>query len=481
MQLNEANQILQTIENDPRIFSYLVDGWCAWSILRPRIGLTVGQTDSQQITGVNQLAKLTRRELLMQFPKDLWRFVTYDKRPLVFALVASTNRAESSNHLYKDIYFDDILQLLQPCFKLELINNKNYLSRSRQAFIPSNMTNSASLLLRLTLAKLKQPKNLVKTSKYLYDEVNKYFPSQFNQKDIYNRLLYFYWDKKIYQQILKHFKPRFILLQTSYSNQALIAAAKGTSIPVIELQHGLIDQFHPGYAWSSMALTFKENMPIPDRIFVYGDYWKEQLCQNHFWTHEPISVGSTHIDQFRNIRNRNFGESPLHVVVTTQGFEKESLSRFLVEFIQAISLSKEIRLFIKLHPRETLKDPYLHAFQQYPNTFVLLANETPSTFELLTQADFHISVHSTCHYEALGLGVPTIILPFKDYQRILPLTDTGFAYLAETPSQMCQIIINKLGTSVPENVTHHFFQPRAKDNILGALRKEGLYQSAGAL
>jgi hypothetical protein len=87
----------------------------------------------------------------------------------------------------------------------------------------------------------------------------------------------------------------------------------------------------------------------------------------------------------------------------------------------------------------------------------------------MIQADFHISIYSTTHYEALGLGIPTIILPFINYEIMLPLCDAGHAFLAQTPKELFTIINHNRDCNIPADIRNFYLRPGALQNMKSAL------------
>jgi hypothetical protein len=155
------------------------------------------------------------------------------------------------------------------------------------------------------------------------------------------------------------------------------------------------------------------------------------------------------------------------IIVTTQNIDVDLLISFLVELLNIATIPVEID--IKLHPREYDRQPYEFAFKNYPNVRIIAGHESPSTFELIAIADYHASIYSTCHYEAIGLGKPTIILPFTNHEIMLPLCDQapGCAVLARTPAEMNWIISQE--HKVPTEISSYYFRQDALDNILNEL------------
>jgi hypothetical protein len=189
-------------------------------------------------------------------------------------------------------------------------------------------------------------------------------------------------------------------------------------------------------------------------------------------------VGSLRIDQYRSLSNQSLAKRILNVgrqkkiVVTTQAVDVEAMVAFLLEFVRSTTIPVEI--FIKLHPRESNRQPYESAFANTLNVHIISGHEAPSTFELLSTADYHASIHSTCHYEAIGLGIPTIILPLSSYTRMLLLCEhvPGYAVIVNSPAEMNQFI--KQDRRVPPELAGYYFRENAVENMLSALDELGI-------
>jgi hypothetical protein len=276
----------------------------------------------------------------------------------------------------------------------------------------------------------------------------------------------FFWRKQIYKLLLSKLHPGFLLLINAYNNHAIVAAAKERNIQVIEFQHGLISNHHPGYSWDHRVLSHKICMPIPDKIFLYGEYWKEEIISNGFWEDALVSTGSLRMDRYRNLSVQNIGSQICNLLVTTQGLDVKNVSQFLADFIGSAKNKIKVNLTIKLHPREHNSIIYQQELDGLENIKIIDGSSLPSTFDLLLNSDIHASISSTCHYESLALGKPTIILPFSSHEKVLQLEETGYAFKVESPDQMVECVIENFRKSVPNEVSGKFFTPDALNNIL---------------
>jgi hypothetical protein len=473
MNLLEINQIIQSFEEEHDLLRWKIGNWSAWPVLRFSVAL-VGANLSIDRTDL----RFSLPGHIQQSLKDLARF-NWRYHPQVLLSVASTNLVEQQDGRYKDAIFDDLIPYLPGYFKVENINNKHYLRRSHQALYPGNITTSGIQLLANALSKVSKIQSVELAADTFFECINKYLPEiQVSKNYIYRLLSVYYWTKWVFRNLLSRLTPQIVLLQTAYTSHALIAAAKEAHIPVIEFQHGIADRHHPGYSWTTYACAYKDQMQIPDRMYTYGEYWNEELSANGFWKGELRSVGSLRIDQYREAQPQAINDEQSRpttskvIVVTTQALDVEALVAFLLEFIKKADMPMD--MFIKLHPREADRRPYDHAFAGFSNVHIVPGYDSPSTFSLLSNADYHASIHSTCHYEALGLGTPTIILPFTNYERMLPLCEkaSDCAMLVRSPAEMNTIVAQK--RLVPKGIADYYFREGALGHIVDEMNAMGI-------
>jgi hypothetical protein len=439
------------------LLQYKVDDWCVWPLLRFGVALEL------QRLPLNNLEKFPHRERLAVAIRDVFHLANLRKARYVVKS-NSLPKSEKEGDLYKDIYFDDLLLNIGSYFKIEDVVYKVYLAESNSVLVKSDITSTAFVIATLLLARIGGPPYVFTIAKNLSLRLRGELGlDTFTPQKIAKILLRFYWSKKLYAWLLRQIQPEYLFLITAYGSHAIVAAAKEQGIQVIEFQHGFLDRYHPGYSWPAYALTYKASMPIPDRIFLYGERWKQELKTSEFWNEELRVVGSVRMDQYRKMSKEK--EGIYTILLTTQYTDTERLIAFMSDFLQAGEEKLKFRLYIKLHPAEQSKDPYVSVFQARQNVCVLLGHESPSTFELLTRAHLHVSIASTCHYEALALGVPTVILPFAGSENVLHLYKEGHAFLAQTPQDLLDIVVQMRHHKVPVEISEWYFATGALENI----------------
>jgi hypothetical protein len=455
-----ADAQLRRLEEKYDLLQYTVDGWSIWPWIRFSV--------ASELRGLphGSREKFPYLERIGLAVDDVVRLIVLPKARYVVK-TNSLPRSEQQDGLYKDVYFDDLLLELGSYYKIEDPVYKVLIKSKKASLVESNLTSTAFTVASQLLARLGLPPGVYDVAEGLSRDLNSELTLEyFTPQRLSIACSRFFWSKKFYAWLLRRIHPEYLFLITAYGSHDVVAAAKEQGIEVIEFQHGLINRYHPGYSWSSWAAAYKGQMPIPDRLFLYGEYWKQELMVNGFWDKELRVVGSPRIDQYRQSRSKQ--KDHCLIVFTTQNLDTHRLIAFVSQFLEASGNQSDFHLYIKLHPGEQNKDVYETAFGHQDNVQILLGREPPSTFQLLSQANFHVSISSTCHYEALALGVPTVILPLATFESVIHLYQEGYAFLASTPNDLLEIILQNRNYRVPVEVSTHYFATGA----LGNMKKE---------
>lgn len=461
-----ADEILRLVEEKYDLLQYRVDGWTAWPLLRfwvasqlADIGLSTPVTQSNQ--GWRLWIALQSIQALVCLPRARYFVKTYTS--------ARGERSERQGGLYKDIYFDELLMALGDYCKIESLNNIRMFPRSQAALLPSHLYTPilelAAFGLRLSSRSAARFMPIARAIATAFETET---GLRFTTEQMAATLGNFYWMKKIYAWLLDKVHPEFVLTADS-GEFSLYAAARERGIRSIEFTHAFCDRYYWPYSWSAYALPHKAHMPIPDRIFVYGDYLRDEYNTRKFWNDSLQAVGSLRVDDFRKRDTIKWANDRCVITLTTQGIQRSEFIAFLTQFlVLAREASFLLKLFVKLHPvYDQDKTLYEQAFAPFGDTVtVLAADELPSTFEIIQQSHLHLSVSSSCHYEALGLGVPTVILPFATYEMLVHLYRAGHAHLASTPAELLEIVRGWRSHSVSPAISQYYFEPDAVNNIL---------------
>jgi hypothetical protein len=461
--LQEAHDRLCHVEQQHDLLKHQVDGWSAWPLVRFDLSLLLSGLTFPHASAGSRAGRALRA--LTALP-SLWR--VRSARHVIKTY--SSGLLEESGGRFRDIWFDDVMLAAGSVFKIEAPSGWQFAERSRRAMIPRDISSTVVEAVAAVSAR-QSPGADVQQAARLFAEVARrdLGLGRVDEAWVRWKLRRFSANRRAYRSILRRVKPSFVLLADP-GEHALMAAAKEQRAAVLELQHGIADASNASYGWPTTAARHKARMPIPDRVLLFGEYWRQELDRTGFWGDALRVVGSPRLDRYRQ-RHADRANDRCTIVFTTQGLDVSAVIRFLQETLQQLDASVPLRLLVKLHPIfDADPTPYREGLAAFRDRVeVLMASEGPSTFELLQGAHLHVSIASASHYDAIGLGVPTVILPFSTHEVVLPLNQRGHAALARTPQELAQVVRTWQNLGVPTEVSEYYFQPGAQTNILREL------------
>ena len=460
----ESHLRVSEIEQRLDLLKYTVDGWVAWPLVRFEAAWNLMSTISHP-----QFEAVGRRERILSALADLpGLFPIKTARHLVKTY--NSGLIDRDGDRYVDIWFDDIILTAGSTFKVEMANSPSFRDRSVKAFVRKDISSSLLEMVSGVLSRRRPTAEMVSVAtvfgQVLRDELDL---AGVSDDWVLTRLRHFVSLKQVYGALLRRVKPRYVLVADA-NEYALVAAAKEQGIRVFELQHGIADRTHAAYSWTAYATPFRPTMPLPDRHLLFGEHWKQELAGGGFWGDALRVVGSPRIDRYRAMP-ASLPDDACAILFTTQGLDVAGVTAFLAEFLARATPRVPVRLTIKLHPLyDTDPAVYRNALSAFHDTVdVVAGNEGHSTFQLLRRSHLHLSISSACHYDAVGLGVPTVILPFQSHEIALPLQVAGHAHAVRTPQDLADLVAARTTLAVPAEVSEYYFKAGALTNILNEL------------
>ena len=465
--LQEVLDRLCQVERKLDLLKYQVDGWSAWPLIRFELSLL--------LTGLSfpHSVPTTRARRALRALPNLPALLRVRHARHVFKTYGSGLLEETAGH-YRDIRFDDVMIAAGSVFKIEVPGGSKFSARSRKAVIKRDLSSTAIEAVAAVLAGQAPGPDLQPTArvfaKAVRDELDL---NAIDEEWVSRRLRRFAANRRVYRSILRRVTPQFVVIADP-GEHALIAAAKEQGATVLELQHGVADASNASYGWPAAAKSYRPRMPIPDRLLLYGEHWRRELDREGFWDDSLRVVGSPRLDRYRQ-QTVDRSRELCAIVFTTQGLDVGAVSHFLRDTLAQLIPAVPLRLFVKLHPiYDADPKPYLEALAPFrEHVDVLTAHQAPATFELLQRANLHLSIASASHYDAVGLGVPTVILPFSTHDVVLPMFRAGDASLARTADELATLIRNWQNLKVSTEVSEYYFRPGALTNILRELNLPG--------
>jgi hypothetical protein len=221
----------------------------------------------------------------------------------------------------------------------------------------------------------------------------------------------------IYKFVLKKIQPKIVFVVVSYTKETLIEVCKDLGIPVVELQHGTINNDHVGYNYPG-GITKKT---FPDFFFSFGAYWLKQVNLPIDDKKQIIHIGYPYMDiikeKYSSLKKENI------ILFLSQGTIGEDLSKFAVEVNNSF---KEYKVVYKLHPGEYNQWKKIYPWLVDTNIEVI-DSDNPPLYELFSKSKIQIGVSSTALYEGLSFGLQTFIYRKNGWQRLTDLTEQNLA------------------------------------------------------
>ncbi len=169
---------------------------------------------------------------------------------------------------------------------------------------------------------------------------------------VQNNLLNFVKRHAFYHVYFKLKKPKLIFLEdASYGNKAFILlTAKALNIPVIELQHGFINEEHIAYNLGPGVIhTHTIKQYYPDKFFVYGDFWKNSIMVPN----DIISVGNPYFtSQIEEIKKHKIDNKVnKKILFISSAISIEESIEFLTK-LNEIAVIENYEINLRPHPLE---------------------------------------------------------------------------------------------------------------------------------
>ena len=228
----------------------------------------------------------------------------------------------------------------------------------------------------------------------------------------------------LYERVIDRVEPNVAFLTAAYNGrETFVEACRRCGVPVVELQHGVLSQYHMGYSFPG-----RQKHVFPDYFFGFGEYWAEvadlPLPDNRFY-----AVGYPFLEhRSRSVENRRDSDD---LLVISQPEVGESLASFALELASRDDFGDEI--FFKLHPKE-----FDGAEKRYANLVdsgITLVREDPTLYELFGRCGDQVGVSSTALYEGLSFGLDTYVVDLPGYEYMKPLLRIGCAERVSKPAE----------------------------------------------
>ena len=323
----ETNARFAALDSHPVLMSETFAGWLAWPIVKERLWLAClrenGSTPAGALpTVVDKIGRLA--DGLIQIATSLIvpmranQALLYERRR-----VPLPNGGGVHPHLgaYPELG-KNLLHVIYGPERSDLLNNALY----------DHGLSAVDAVLAWALRRLPFIQRVSRRIEAALDascpEVS---PSELRRL-IADQLARFWVRSRYFRFVFRRSGVRSVVVLDPDSKVSEIAAAKSLRIPVVEVQHGMFSAQEPDYSWSSAHRDLPIAVPLPERVFVFGSFWRNELLTAGYWRpDEIVQLRSPVIEAYRSaIRMRGVRDPsrPLRVLFASQDYVRASALAF---------------------------------------------------------------------------------------------------------------------------------------------------------
>jgi hypothetical protein len=269
-----------------------------------------------------------------------------------------------------------------------------------------------------------------------------------------------------YRRLLERCGARVVVVECSYDKHTLVEAARAMSLPVVEIQHGVLSRHHFGYHFpegSGAPSCF------PDWFLAWGGYWRSAAAFP-LPPERVLPVGFPRFD--RELALGSSGEpgragttgGSADILFLSQAMLGETLSRFAAE---AADRGLRDRIVFRLHPRE--EQGWRTRYPWLAEAGVRVSGSEEPLYPRLRAAPIHVGTFSTALFEGLALGARVYLVPAPGIEYMQDLLERGHAALATSPAELASLVGDDPVTATRASDVD-LFRPGALERTCAALR-----------
>lgn len=253
------------------------------------------------------------------------------------------------------------------------------------------------------------------------DQLNESYEVSLNLKSIIRNELHIRnTTLPFFERILNKIDPCLAVVVVGYGKKVFIEACKKLSIPVVELQHGVIYDRHFGYSHPGIG-----NCKLfPDYLFTWGEFWGSN-APIPLPDDRIFPIGFPYLEESHKSPNRICEEGNNQLLIISQGTIASSLSKFAVQLNNDDRITMDI--VYKLHPGEF--DRWRSEYPWLTQSDLEVVEDSPSLYDLFTESSHQLGVYSTALFEGMWYGLDTFIYECDGHQMLDSIIQNGDATL----------------------------------------------------
>ncbi|MBY3257054.1 hypothetical protein HFO09_23150 [Rhizobium laguerreae] len=456
----EVSRLVRAIEARTGILGLRVDGVSPWQLVRFEASLALQNLSPRRQNAI-------RSTILKSLLKGAAQAVRgIRKADYVCKTFDSALRIFDGGR-YRDIYFDDILDRKAGGVKISSSDAAGYDEARSKAKIAPVFDDTSIIALSAILGRVAPRYKRHHVFEQIADAIRLGAGLEgFSSARVARVYNVFWWRVLLYRLLLARMRAKSVFAADS-GQFALMRASEILGIRFTEVQHGVCTNIHPNMLPGDIEPEVRRGLLAPSQFAVYGEHSKDALSGTMLAREERIAkVGATYIDTARSVREREWKpDGPVILTVTAQGVAMEQLGTFLARFLA--NCGDDVVVNLKLHPAYNGDETYYRTeFDRDPRVKIIGGQSEVGTHRLIAMSHLHLSISSTCHYDALGIGTPTGILALETHESVLDIVGKEGVILINSPEGLADIVAGRHFPNVPDPVRRHFFEAGFADNMV---------------
>ena len=266
-----------------------------------------------------------------------------------------------------------------------------------------------------------------------------------------------------FRSLLRRMKTKCVVHVVAYEqeNQIMTLAAHSLNIPVIELQHGIINGLHIAYNYKSADSSIQ-----PDKTLTWGEFWTRDIINSRSGTFLPCGYPF-----FENmVENRKSSKSGKNILIVSQGPFTDHMISIAVKLHELLA-EHGYRIIFKLHPNQcaTWRENY-PLLAEFENKMEIVDDPQKGIYACFDESSIQIGISSTALLEGLAWDLQTFILDYRTCDYMEYLYKNGYAFLVKDEKEIAEKILSGQQANIPPEDL--FWTKRAKQNIICAIQQE---------
>lgn len=430
----ELNRKIIDIEKKNDLYNIKIKNIYIWDIVRYEVAQKIAINNSIYNEPHNYKNKTINLSIILEDIINIIKGIIKAKKNAIIYFAHNRRKLNIENNKWEDIYIDP------------LINEKNRFNiiefriKSNKHYVP--IQNDV-----IYLDFIKYIINIIKLIFIIINPINKrekleiikienQFKETFKEniniyKLIIKRVYQFLISYKIYKYILKYLKPSKIFITTSYGKEDLIKAARELKIPIIEIQHGIINKNHLGYYYEHGKKHY-----IPNEILLFGPIWSKYIIYNNTIELNK-KFGFPYLKREYEKYKKNKKEN--QILVISQGTIGKELFKKIIQISKYID--DNIKIIYKLHPGEYYNwEKRYYLPKDLENRIKIISDDKISMYYLMSKSKWQIGVNSTALFEGLVFGCKTILINLPGIEDMDDLIKNKNAIILDKPNKINEIL-----------------------------------------